>query len=367
MKKFYIFMVAVLLILVVGIFFIRRQVKDTDITAEQTKVGLILNGTKSDHSWSQSHYEGMEACAKKLNLSVDYRELVLQNEQCLSIIDEFVKNGCKIIFANSYGHGEAVMQAAEKYPDICFFHATGTQNRKNLATYFGRIYQMRYLSGIVAGLKTKSNTIGYAAAFDLSEVNRGLNAFTLGVRSVNPDAVVYVRFINAWDDDKMTKDAAERLFEHYPDMDVLAMHTDSLAALEAADKKGIWSIGYNIDNSALYPDSFLTAPVWTWENFYQSCILECLKGKFKGKNYWEGIDSGMMGLAKLTKNVEADIAGYVDAAEKKLRNGSFDVFYGPIYDNTGTLRIEEGENMTDEAMLENFDWFVEGVAIDETE
>lgn len=354
----------VLLVVVVGIFFISAKKEDTNITKEKTKVGVLLNGSCDDRSYSQSHYEGMQKTAKSLNLDVTYLENAPTDQRSKELMEGLIKDGCKIIICNSYDYGDEIVEVAEENPDIYFFHATGIRQSKNLATYFGRIYQVRYLSGIVAGLQTKTNEIAYVAAFPISEVNRGINAFTLGVKSVNPDAVVHVKWSNSWTDDAATRKAAEALFDEYP-VDVVAMHTDSLRVLELAEERGIWSIGYNLDNYESFPNTFLTAPVWQWENYYESYILKCLQGKFKGNNYWEGMTTGVVGLAPLTAHVTPEAAFMVEQKRVQLASGMFDVFYGPITDNEGNLRIEKGESMSDAAMLNSFDWYVEGVVVHE--
>jgi len=363
MKK--IFLVAGLFIIAIitGIFYIHIYETDTEVTKETTKVGVILNGSIDDQSWSQSHYEGLEKTAEELNLSVIYKENV-QVEEITSIISQFVADGCEIIIANSFEFGEYINEAAEKYPEIYFLHATGTGKSKNLSTYFGRMYQIRYLSGIVAGLQTKTNEIGYVAAFPISEVNRGINAFALGVRKVNPDANVYVSWTNSWNDDTAAGEATNRLLEQH-NIDILAMHTDSVQPLKIAEEKGVLSIGYNVDNSAAYPKTYLTAAVWDWENFYTPTILKCLQGKFEGNHYWEGIETGMISLAPFTERVEDGIEEAVEVEMERLHSGTFDVFYGPITDSEGTLRVEEYESMTDNTMLNEFEWYVEGVVNDE--
>ncbi len=216
----------------------------------------------------------------------------------------------------------------------------------------------------MSGLQTQTDEIGYVAAFPISEVNRGINAFTLGVQAVNPDAVVHVVFSNSWTEDEPNKTAAEALIDKYG-IDVLTMHTNSDKPLEVAEKRGIWSIGYNVDTGDSYPGSYLTAPVWEWKNFYEPHILECLQGKFIGKHYWEGVETGLVSLAPLTGNVKSGIADAVEKEKERLQSGTFDVFYGPIVDNKGNLRVAEGESMPDELMLNEFDWYVKGVVLDE--
>lgn len=363
MKKIILVVLIVILGILAGIFFINTQEQGIEVTEKATKVGVIFNGSKDDKSWSQSHYEGLEKSAKKLNLDITYKEFITA-DNILSVIDELIENECEIIIANSAIYSEQMLVAAEKYPEVFFFHATGTSYRKNLSTYFGRMYQMRYLTGIAAGLQTKNNEIGYVAAFPISEVNRGINAFALGVRSVNPNAKIYVRWVESWNSDMAAADASEYLISKY-NIDVLAMHTDSLEPLRVADEHGIMSIGYNIDNSELYPNSCLTSAVWDWEKFYTPHILKCLQGKFEGENFWESSDSGIMDISPLSNNANSEIIKAISAERKRLNDGTFDVFYGPIYDNNGKLRIGEGESMTDNAMLNEFDWYVEGVVIDE--
>lgn len=362
MKKISIIGSFILAFIIIGIITINGAQRDTQVTKEKTKVGVLLNGECKDKSWGQSHYEGLELTANQLNLDLYYVENTPETEECLAIIDGLITDGCKIIICNSFNYGEWMIQAAEKYPDICFFHATGVVDSKNLTTYFGRIYQMRYLSGIVAGMQTETNQIGYVAAFPISEVNRGINAFTLGVRAVNPEATVYVEWSETWTDDEKTAEAATGLLDKNRQIDVLAMHTDSLAVLDIAEERGIWSIGYNYDNSESYPNTYLTAPVWDWENFYTPRLLECLQGKFKGDNYWVGVEEGIVSLAPLTANVKEGIEDEIKKELDRIQSGEFDVFYGPVKDQDGNIRVEKGENMSDEVLLNRFDWYVEGVA-----
>lgn len=354
----------IIILIIAGIAAINIKQADTDITKQQTKVGFILNGAIDDASWGQSHYEAMEVSREELNLAIEYREDVPMDDGCIPVMEELIEDGCEIIICNSFEYGEYELQVAERHPDIHFFHATGVEEAPNLSTYFGRMYQMRYLCGIVAGLQTETNEIAYVAAYDISEVNRGINAFTMGVRSVNPDATVYVRFCNTWMDDQETGEAAMELFDKH-DIDVMTVHSDSLAAYDEADRRGIWIIGYNCDNTERYPEHFLTAAVWKWENFYTPRIREVLQNKFVSSHYWEGIESGMISLSPFTDNVKQGIRPLVEEQQKRMERGVFDVFYGPVYDNEGNLRINEGESMTDESMLNFFDWYVEGVMIDE--
>ena len=364
MRKILAIAAGIMIIIMVGIILISVRETNPEVTRNKTKVGFILNGTVDDHSWGQAHYEGMELCADSLNLEVYYRENVPADEQCKEYIEELIGEGCEIIICNSFGFGEYALEMAKAHRDIYFFHATGVEETDNLATYFGRIYQMRYLSGIVAGLQTETDEIGYVAAFPISEVNRGINAFTLGVKEVNPDAHVYVEWTQSWTGDAEAEAATEKLLGEH-NIDVLTIHTDTNRTLEIAEERGIWCIGYNMDNYELYPDTFLTAPVFEWENFYEPHILECLQGKFVSKHYWDGADTGIVSLAPLSRNVKPGIQKAVETASQKFLSGTYDVFYGPVADTDENVRIREMESMTDNEMLNAFDWYVDGVVTDD--
>ncbi len=360
MKKIVLIAVIIVAAIIIGIFVIREQ--DTESDSVMT-VGLIMNGSAEDKSWSQSHYEGMMKTSEELGVRLVCREGV-EMSGLVQVVDELVKEKCEVIICNSFGYGEYLPEAAAKYPEIYFYHASGVEHSDNVTTFFGRMYQIRYLCGVVAGMQTETNEIGYVAAFPLSEVNRGINAFTLGVRSVNPDAKVYVSWTNSWVDDEAAENASQKLIDNH-NIDILTMHTDSVKPLEVADENGIMSIGYNLENSGEYPDTYLTAAVWSWDSFYTARISECMQGRYNGRNYWNGIETGIVSLAPLGKNAKDGIQEKIEAETDRLTSGKFDVFYGPVTDADGNIRVAEGESMSDDVMLNSFDWYVEGVVIDE--
>lgn len=351
---------SILLVIAVGIMVMHVQKRETDVTLNRTRVALIMNGSRKDHSWSESHFIAMEKVASELNLDVSYYENTTEDSLAEKVMELAVNDGARIVVANSFGFGPSILRMAEKYPYVKFMHATGLNKRLNLSSFFGRIYQMRYLSGIVAGHSTKTNEIGYVAAFDISEVNRGINAFTLGVRKVNPDASVFVSWCRSWEDSTLAADATNNLIAKH-NIDVLTVHTDALSPYEIAERRNIRMVGYNLDNGNRFPKSFLTAPVWRWENYYAPHIMAVLQDKFVGEISWQGVESGIMDLAPMTKLVPDSVKVLVNEEMNRLKSGSFDVFYGPIEDNRGNLRVGEGESMTDVDMLEHFDWYVKGV------
>lgn len=366
MKKIITIVVIIFCIMLGGIFFMKESGDDIDFLPKQTAVGLLLNGPKDDHSWSQSHYDGLARTAEELNLEIICEENVPEEANAVSeAIDKFVAEGCKVVISASTGFAEATLQKAEEYPDIYFFQVSETEQRKNLSSFFGRIYQMRYLSGIIAGLQTETQEIGYVASFPISEVNRSINAFALGVWKANATAKVHVSFSGSWYGDEPNEKATRQLLNNVPEIDVITMHVNSLRVLEIAEEQGIWSIGCNQDNSELFPDTFLTAPVWQWEYFYTPRILKCLQGKFVAENYWEGAQSNIVSLAPLTKYVKPGSKQTINAEWERMKYGTFDVFYGPITDQAGKVRVALGESMTDAQMEHQFDWYVQNVIIDE--
>lgn len=364
MKKIAIIVGSILLLIIIGMLCMHGNETDTEVTKERTKVGFIYNGSVDDKGWGQSHFEGINQSADELNLEIIYKENVSFDDTCTETMQEMIDSGCEIIICNSFDYGDYVIKVAKNNPDIKFYHATGVQTAQNVSTYFGRIYQMRYLCGVVAGMQTENNSIGYVAAFPIDEVNRGINAFTQGVQSVNPDAKEHVIYSESWTDYDANKDVANTLCETY-NVDILTMHCDTVAPLDVAEERDIWSIGYNMDNSKEYPNSFLTAAVWNWEAFYTPEILKCLQGKYQPNQYWEGVETGIVGLAPLTQNVKNDIHKVIEEKQDELYKGTFDVFYGPVVDDKGTIRIKDGENMPDDAMLNDFDWYVKGVYVHE--
>ncbi|MCR5304229.1 MAG: BMP family ABC transporter substrate-binding protein [Lachnospiraceae bacterium] len=364
--KLIIIVAVILAAIVIGMIMIRDKEVDTDITSKTTNVGLVITGARDDANFCQTHYDALTHIKEDLNLNVICSEGVTEDEACLDAMKDLIEHKrCEIIIAASYGYGEYVTKAAEAYPDVFFINPSGTEKRINMSSCFGRMYQARYLSGIVAGMKTETGEIGYVAAFPISEVIRGINAFTLGVRSVAPDVNVHVIYVNSWVDDDVAEKGSNILMERYPDIDIMSMHTNSLAPNRVAADRGIFSIGFNMDNAELFPGSLLAACEWKWDEYYKKTILDCLKGKFYGSIDWISMEDGIVGLSEPTSACAPGTKGAVERAVGGFEDRNFDVFYGPVTDNEGVLRIPEGESMSDDEMLNRFDWYVEGVSVEE--
>lgn len=321
------------------------------------KVGFIYVGPVGDGGYTYAHDQGRKAVEKELGVKTTIKENVPEDKaEVKKVIDGLVDEGYNVIFATSFGHMDGVEAAAKEYPEVKFFHCSGYKsNGTNFVNYFGRIEQARYLSGIVAGMKTKTGKIGYVAAMQIPECVRGINAFTLGVRSVNPTAVVKVTWTNTWYDPAKEKEAAKALLDQ--GADVIAQHQDTAGPQVAAQEKGVFSIGYNTDMKDAAPKAYMTAPIWNWGTYYVSQVKAIQAGTWKATNYWGGMEDGVVKLADLTENAPA---GAKEAVEKAKADISKKIFVGPLKDQTGAVKVAEGKAMTDEEWL-NMNWFVEGV------
>lgn len=324
-------------------------------------VGFIYVGPIGDGGYTYAHDQGRLYLEKELGSKVKtiYKESVVENLQAVETeIRNMIDQGATIIFTTSFGFMEGTKKAASEFPNVTFFHCSGYEKADNMSNYFGRIYQARYLTGIVAGLKTKANKIGYVGAFPIPEVVRGINAFTLGAQSVNPNVTVDVVWTNTWYDPAKEKDAAISLLD--AGADIIAQHQDTAGPQQAAQERGAFAIGYNTDMAASAPKANLTSAVWNWGPYYVSQVNAVLKGEYKSDAYWGGFHENIVDIAPLTENAPEEAKALVEAAKEKLKSGEMKVFTGPIYDQDGKLRVEEGKTMSDEELL-SFQWFVKGV------
>ncbi len=327
------------------------------LTKDDIKAAFLYVGPIGDLGYSYAHDQGRLAL-EAMGIKTHYVENVPESSDCEATLRQLCEEGYNVIYATSFGHGEWVEKVAKDYPNVYFGHATGYITGDNYGNYMGRVYEARYLAGIVAGLNSKSGKVGYVAAMPIAEVIRGINAFTLGLRSVNPEATVEVIWTNTWFDLTLERNAALELINK--GCDLIAQHCDSTAPQVAAQEKGVLAIGYNSSTPTAAPKAYLTAPLFHWGVYYQQDIEAILNGTWEGKTYWEGLSAGMVSLDTLTENCAEGTAEAVATAEAAIKDGSLRIFAGELKDNTGAVRVEAGAEMTD-AELQSFDWLVEGV------
>jgi len=325
---------------------------------KELKVGFVYVSPVGDAGWSYSHEQGRKAIAAMPGVTTSFVEAVAEGPDSERVIQTMARKKYDLIFATSFGYMDSMLKVAQQYPGTVFMHCSGFKTSANMGNYFGRIYQPRYLSGMVAGSMTKSKVLGYVAAFPIPEVIRGINAFTLGARSVNPDVTVRVVWTKTWYDPAKEKEAAKSLLD--VGADVIAQHQDSPGPQEAAQEKGVYSIGYNTDMSRFAPKSHLTAPVWNWEPYYAKVVEQVKTGAWKAGTDWPGLAEGVVDLAPFGPMVPKPVQDKVMAKKAEIVSGKEKIFVGPIRDQQGAVRYAEGVVAPDQDLL-SMGWFVQGV------
>ncbi len=338
------------------------------IAKEDIKVGVIhITDPAEGSGYTYTHDLGIQGMQK--NIGLQDSQIIRKNNTndsdpvaIQTAIEECIEAGCNVIFATSWGYMDTVEKMAAEYPDVIFSHGTGYKsNGKNFNNYFGRIYQARYLTGIAAGLKTKSNKIGYVAAWgkDNSEVTGGLDAFAMGIYSVNPDAKVYVKTTNSWYDPEGEAAAAEALLAL--GCDVISQHCDSPNPMTAAEAAGAYGVGYNSDMSKDAPNAVLTSAMWDWSAYYTSAVQSIIDGTWDASNYYGGMGEGLITMAPLSDLCAEGTAEKVEEAKAKITSGEWDVFTGVIETNDGQKIGEEGKSLDDATITGKINWYFKNV------
>ena len=322
------------------------------------KVAWIYVGPHSDHGWSQAHDEGRQYVQRTLGSKVQttYKENIANGAQLQQTVASLVQQGYKLIFGTSFGFFDKKLAA--KYPSVRFEQATGTDTATNLSEYFGAAEDTIYLSGMAAGAATKKGVLGYVVPFPIPEVIRHANAFALGAQAMHPGAKVRLVWTNAWLDVSKEKQAAESL--HGAGADVLGQNVDSPATGQYAESAGIPWVGYDSDAKTFAPRQWLTASVYNWGPYYLKRVKAAMNGTWKSGFYYGSINDGFTGLAPYGPKVTAKTRAAIAAKLKALKNGSFYEFQGPLYDQSGKLRVRKGVRLSVKDLYA-MDWLVRGV------
>lgn len=295
---------------------------------------------------------------KELGIKATIVENVPEGADAARVFEELAQKN-DIVFGTSFGYMDAMVSVAQKYPKVTFLHATGYKTAPNLGTYMGREYQSAYLVGMAAGKMTKNNHLGYVGAFPIPEVIYTINAFTLGAQSVNPNIDVSVVWSNTWFDPATERQAAVSLLDK--GVDVLAAYQDSPAGIQAAAERKVWGIGNDSDMGKYAPDFYISNPKWNWGPYYVQVVKEIMEGTWKsGSAYFGSMKDGITTTAPFGKNVPQEVKDMVEKKRADIMSGAFDVFQGPVVDQDGKKRFDEGKKMSDEDIL-NMNWFVQGV------
>ncbi|MET3496398.1 BMP family ABC transporter substrate-binding protein [Variovorax boronicumulans] len=327
------------------------------------KIGFVYVAPVTDAGWVRQHEEGRKAVDAALGARVKttFVENVAEGADAERVIRDLAQQGNQLIFTPSFGYMEPTLKVARDFPDVKFESITGYKQTPNVATANARYYEGRYLAGIAAGRMTKTNVAGYVAGFPIPEVLQGINAFTLGMRSVNPDAKVVVVWLNEWFDPPKERDAAMAVFNQ--NADVVAFHTGSTAVMAAAQERGKMAVAYHSDMLKIAPDAQIVAVTHQWGGYYTQRAKAVLDGTWKSANLWGGVKEGMIRVgdfgSKVPKAVQQEVlARQQDIAAGKLQ--PFRAVNGDVRDNEGRVVIARGAQLSDEQILK-MNWLAEGV------
>jgi simple sugar transport system substrate-binding protein len=343
------------------------SVSRTASAAEPLTVGFIYVGPKTDFGYNQSHAQGAAVIAKLPGVKIREEEMVPETVAVQKTMESMINlDGAKLLFPTSFGYFDPhILKMAAKYKDVTFLHCGGLytegKHPTNVGSYFGYIDEAEYVAGIVAGLTTKSNKLGFIAAKPIPQVLRNINSFTLGAQSVNPKVTTNVIFTGDWSMPVKEAEAANSLIDQ--GIDVLTSHVDSPKTIvELAERRGIFVTGYHVNQSSLAPKGYLTGAEWNWGKVYTEYVKWIQEKKPYPHLLRGGLKEGFVKISPYGKAVSAEAKKKADAAKAKFMAGTMVVYKGPLKDNTGKVVIPEGtEHKQTDIALESMDYLVEGV------
>lgn len=328
---------------------------------EPLKVGFVYVAPIADVGYTKQHDIGRLYAIDKVGkdkITTTFVENVPETADAERVIRQMINDGNKLIFGTSFGYMNYMQKLAKEYPDVKFEHATGYKSTPNMTNYNIRFYEGRYLAGMLAGGATKSNVIGYVAPFPIPEVLQGINAFTLGAKSVNPKIQVKVVWTNAWYDPPKDTDSAKTLIGQ--GADVLTQHTNTSAVASAAEAAGKMVIPYNSDMKSVAPNAQIAALVLNWGPYYAKKINQALENKWENKPVWMHLKEGAISLENISDKVPADVVKKMEEVKAKINSGEFHPFTGPIKTNEGKEAVKAGETLPDDKLV-TMNYYVDGV------
>jgi len=337
------------------------------LAKEKLKIGVMYSSDpfRQNSGLPYAHTLGIREMQEKLGLEdgqiLNRPDINDMDEVGIEgVMRELIAKGVNLIFAVSWGYMDACEKLANEFPSVIFAHATGYKyNDSNFTTYYGKVHQARYLSGIIAGMKTKTGKIGFVAAMgkENSQVSSGLNAFALGVEKANPQARVYVKVTHSWLDPMMETAAVHALAGQ--GCDVIAQHCNSVVPQVEAEKAGVFGIGYNNDMRAAAPRAVLTSVVWNWGVYCTTLVQSILDGSFTTEPYFGSLKDGVVGLSPLNQNFswDAGILRMLEEEQLRIESGEFDVFYGVLETNDGKRIGKSGESLSDDEIKGGINWY----------
>lgn len=336
------------------------------LAKENVKIGVVHTTDPFFESsgYAYAHQIGIEEMKSNLGLTdsqILYKTHI-DDTDLISIENahrELIAQGANIIISTSWGYMETCEQLAKEFPSVIFAAQGNKYNNTNLTNYYGKSYQARYLSGLAAGMKTKTNKIGFVAAWgtDNNDVTGGINAFALGVEKVNPKARIYVKVTYSWFDPM--GEAFESRILIASGCDIIAQHTDTPIPMKEAEKAGVWGIGYSTDMSADAPNAVITSVIWRWSAYYTFLVQSVIDGTFTSAPWYGSLKDRVVDIAPFNKNISmnAETARIIDEERLRIESGAFNVFSGIMETNNGKSIGMEGENLTDDEIRNGMNWY----------
>lgn len=327
--------------------------------AEKLKAAWVYVGPVGDFGWSYQHDQGRKAVEQALGDKVEttFVENVPEGPDAERVIEQLARAGNTLIFTTSFGFMEPTLKVAKRYPKVHFEHATGFKRAKNVSTYNAKFHEGRYVLGQLAAKMSKTGTIGYIASFPIPEVVSGINSLMLGAQSVNPDMKIKIVWVNSWFDPAKEADAAKALIDQ--GADVISQHTDSPAAMQAAESRGTKAFGQASDMIKFGANAQLTSIIDNWAPYYIERTKAALDGTWASTDTWGGMKDGEVVMAPYT-NMPDDVKKMAEETQAAITSGALHPFKGPIYKQDGTLAVKEGEVLPDKDIL-SMNWYVKGI------
>ncbi|MDR7482871.1 MAG: BMP family ABC transporter substrate-binding protein [Armatimonadota bacterium] len=323
------------------------------------RVAFIYVGPVGDAGWTFQHDQARRHLAGTLGADTKFVESVPETAEVARVMEQFIRQGYKIIFATAFGYQTFALEVARKHADVRIIGigpAIGLA--PNVKTIYGRIWEGRYLTGLVAGKMTRTNVVGFVAAHPITTVVAGVNAFALGVWETNPNAKVKVVWTRTWYDPPKEKAAAKTLLD--AGADVIGQHQDTPSALQAAAESGKYGVGSESNMQRFAPQAYLTGTIWDWREVDAAIVRGIVAGQFKSEDYYGGLVDRMVSLGPLHASVPADVRTLLEQRRRAIIDGSFQIFRGPLADQGGRERVPAGRAMTLKEIL-TFDWLLKGV------
>lgn len=328
--------------------------------AAPLKVAFAYIGPVGDGGWTFAHDSARQRLQAHFGeqITTSFVESVPAGADAERVLRDLASQGNTLIFGTTFGYTDAIAKLAAEFPQVKWEHATGYKTATNVSTYDSRTYEGAYLAGIIAGGMSKTGQLGVVGSLPIPEVIRNINSFTLGARSVNPNATTRVVWVNEWFSPARETEAATTLIN--AGADVLFQNTDSAAVLKTAEEKGVRAFGWDSDMRAYGPKAHLASAVIDWQPYYVKVVNDALNNQWTSGQHWWGAKEGAIDLVGIAEDVPAELRTKVEAAKAGLKDGTLNIWTGPIAKNDGSVALQDGQ-VADDPFLSNINFYVEGV------